>query len=202
MRKPLYPHIPRVGKPLYPHVTPKHPLNRITDGIRKALLERPSRLTHGYTSTNAFWIDDLGNIIQYNKIVPGLHTSDAIAVHSHMAENVLEVGEPYEQTFNAGDLFAIKWQIQHGCGTKSVVLTNLTTYDYIEIPPAAQGQFLKLGMKRLSELAESKYGEGDLAIKSWERDRMKLRKFASDYGLIYMEKQPWVVPPEVLRRAT
>lgn len=40
MRKPLYPHIPRVGKPLYPHVTQAGQSSRITD-IRKALLERP-----------------------------------------------------------------------------------------------------------------------------------------------------------------
>ena len=190
-KEPLYPHIPSSKKePLYPHVSQS---NRITEGIRKALLERPSRLTHGYTSTNAFWIDDLGDIIQYNKIVPSHHTSDAIRVHSHLPENFWEVSELYEQTFNAADIFAIKWQIQHNCGNKSVVLTSLTTYDYIEIPPKSQEQFLKLGMKRLSELAEARYGG------SYEKDRMKLRKFANDYGLIYKEKQPWVVPPEVLK---
>lgn len=165
---------------------------RITGGVRKALLERPSRLTHGYTTKNAFWIDDLGNIIQYDRIVSSPYSSDAIMVHSHLPENFWQVAELYEQTFNAGDLYAVKWQIQHGYGNKAVVLTSLASYDYIEIPPRAQGPFLKLGMTRLSELVEARYG-------SYEDDRIKLRTFADAYGLIYKEKQPWTVPPEVLK---
>jgi len=163
-------------------------------------------MTHGYTSENAFFITKDGDIVPYNQftaLLPKLLLSTnggLITVHSHSAENwkewVATHGLEEFQTFNAGDLNAFRWLVKRNYGNKYVVIMADGRMDYLEVPPATQAQFARLGLKSLQKLAEASQGEAKenwekYKIRNYESDRMKLREFASDYGLVFVEGLNW-----------
>lgn len=205
MRKePLYPHIPKSQAKAQAKATVN--FSWLSSKIREAINERPSRMTHGYTSENAFFITKDGDIVPYNQftaLLPKLLLSTnggLITVHSHSAENwkewVATHGLEEFQTFNAGDLNAFRWLVKRNYGNKYVVIMADGRMDYLEVPPATQAQFARLGLKSLQKLAEASQGEAKenwekYKIRNYESDRMKLREFASDYGLVFVEGLNW-----------
>ena len=168
------------------HLTPR-PLELLAENIQKALQERPERLTHGYTSKNAFWIDAEGNIYQHNKYQDIPQKTNLINVHSHMPDNYKEYPNKRWDTFNASDVHSgLIWTAKQKVGNKTVVITSPNTVDILSTTKNTDPSFYRKGIKSLEkELYSTEIGKA-----SSENDRERLRAFSDKYRLNYEENVP------------
>jgi len=166
--------------------TPKA-LEPLVENIQKALQERPERLTHGYTSKNAFWIDAEGNIYQHNKYQDIPQKTNLINVHSHMPDNYKEYPNKRWDTFNASDVHSgLIWTAKQKVGNKTVVITSPNTVDILSTTKNTDPSFYRKGIKSLEkELHSTEIGKA-----SSENDRERLRAFSDKYRLNYEENVP------------
>lgn len=178
--------------------------------VARAVKERPSRATHGYTGKNAFFIIN-------NKVVPwneysklsAAERKQAIPTHSHGSENWkwwtkkqkrLEGFQPH----NSEDIYLwLKDVPKQRMSTASALIMPDGRMEILEILPSTDPKVFKLGRKRLQKLVEPTQDEvgarlkKNPAITTNDVAREKVRQFAKKYGLHYTDDVTWRTTPEL-----
>ncbi len=138
-------------------LAPKAPENlTLKQNITKAVEERPSRISHGYTAKNAFYITKDNRIVPANEFSQVSRGDDIVSVHSHSGENweqyTKEHGQEPFQPPNAADFDHLRWLIKHGYGNKIAIIMGDGRYIQVEIPEPVQPRFTRMGIKSLEKL--------------------------------------------------
>ena len=194
-------------------------INTARAGIQKAVQEHPGRLTHGNTGQNGFVITGGNRICVYNDYAKCWKGSGGICVHSHsgdnwrgsVPENVAAIQkymdnkvwneEPErKQPLNSSDIDAFVKLLRAG----DLSATVMIYYDGVMeiVAPSAKGTpeqhaaLMRLKPRHIREALDVPYAEASLAwdkskIVTEELDRRKLRQFAKNYGLLYLEGLRW-----------
>jgi len=171
-------------------------IKKINTGIRKAIKERPGRLTHGYTVTNSFWILKNGDIKQWNKKGLTETEKNLINVHSHSAENYKDYPKRKLQTFSGGDLWALRHSVRYGYGDTMVVINAHGLMDIFKGSEKIgrftkkQCEYERLLTREIMDEIAKKY---KIPVKGREDKiyRMVLRQIAKDTGSTYLENLKW-----------
>ena len=179
--------------------------------IERALAESPGRLTHGHTTTNAFFVTTNGRIIQHNQLRG--REPNSVSVHSHLPDGGAVDLSKIHDTFSGGDIQAYVKQAKFYGTSSFAVMTSPNTMDVLAIRPDTDPAFFKLGAKRIDDQVGGPYevrsawweankGRSDishLATPSSEFFRERMRDFAKKYRLDYRENVPFRASPKVTR---
>jgi len=171
-------------------------IRRISSGIEKAIRERPKRLSHGYTATNAFWILENGDIKQWNVKDVIKRERNLVSVHSHSGESYEKEKKDKLQTFSGGDLWVLRHMIRYGYGDTIVVISAHGLMDIFKGSERI-GDYTKKMCEYESlltkEVVEKIAKKHKLPLKGRMETvfRMVLREIAKGTGSTYMEKVRW-----------
>jgi len=176
--------------------------DKVASMVEKAIEERPSRATHGYTAKNAFFIvdDEIYAWNDYNKIPEGKR-SHAIPVHSHGPENWEEFPDLAFNPHNSADVHLWVNDFKKGrMGSASALIMPDGRMEILEILPSTKGELFKLGAKKLERVLSKSYAErsayweqhkNDPDWHTYKLEQELLRGFAKEYGLGYLEGVGW-----------
>lgn len=168
--------------------------------IRKAINENESRIYHGNTYHNAFYITSNEQIIPFNKLKGMIRNPrNLITVHSHSSlsdmishEKTFDKLEDF-QTFSHGDISHLQFMVKMDWGNIEVLIAPDGQMELIEVPKniiqIKLSNFLKLDIKKLEkELTPLSYYNKGYILEDF---RNKIGKFAQKYGLIHLKNLKW-----------
>lgn len=162
-------------------------INHLQTAIQKAIAEKPSRLSHGDTNKNAFWID--GNkIIPHNKYKEVLSSKNVISVHSHSPENYKNYNAETDkfEPLNGADLETLQHMVKYGYGATIALISAYGELEYIRFTENSNRNFLKLTSSQLR-----KANELPLEHRGPDMYRKLMKSFCDHYGLEYVTGLRW-----------
>jgi GNAT superfamily N-acetyltransferase len=188
-------HLPHVGAPEHHALYNELGMGdeQLIDAVRKAVQERPERVTHGYTGHNSFFIvgDEVFSHNDWPNIPRDLR-DQAVMVHSHSPDGLTGslrrpdyFDQPHDkQPLNAEDMFIwIKGMRDRQMGPRLAMIYADGTMDVVGITHETDDKVLKWGQKRLHD-----------SIGRAERDHM--RAWLAERKFSYHEQLRWGTPDE------
>jgi len=206
------------------------PISKIKEGINKGIQEDRQRATHGDTSLNAFFIDELGKVYSWRDRgnIPlghdayfddrGYHkrfNPGAVMVHSHAAENwahfetMTGAIEPMT-SFSVSDIQFLQSMVRKNTGNTLALIHGDGRLDLLRVPEKEADAFLGLNPKNIALQAsppEDWWRVRKAKFEVWaDVERRVVSDFAKSHKLVLKEGLRWkpkgkVVEPLVKRRS-
>lgn len=206
------------------------PIPKIKEGINKGIQEDRARATHGDTSLNAFFIDELGKVYPWRRRgdLPlghdaffddsGYHkrfNPGAVMVHSHAAENwahfekMTGAMEPMT-SFSISDIQFLQGMVRKNTGNTLALIHGDGRLDLLRVPEAAADGFLGLNEKNIALQAsppEDWWKSRKREFETWaDVQRRVVSDFAKNHKLVLKEGLRWkpkgkVVEPLIKKRS-
>lgn len=207
------------------------PISKIKEGINKGIQEDRGRATHGDTSLNAFFIDELGKVYPWRRRgdLPlgrdayfdsgGKHhkrfNPGAVMVHSHAAENwahfeQMTGGIEPMTSFSVSDIQFLQGMVRKNTGNTLALIHGDGRLELLRVPELGTDWILGLDAAKIALQASPP--ENWLDIRKHKHDTWEdvhkrvVKDFAKRNKLIYKDGLRWkppgkVVEPLIKRRA-